>query len=80
MQCGPSTISADYLVVATHVPLMSGAGAVRSTLLQADLFPYSTYAMHGRVAKGRLTEGLYWDTRLARTTTCASTSTPATTM
>jgi len=61
VRCGPSTIVADYLVVATHVPLMSGAGVVRSTLLQADLFPYSTYAVHGRVAKGRLPEGLYWE-------------------
>ena len=61
IRCGPHTVQAEFLVMATHVPLSSGAGAVRATLLQTDLFAYSSYAVHGRVPKGTLPEGLYWE-------------------
>jgi glycine/D-amino acid oxidase-like deaminating enzyme/nitrite reductase/ring-hydroxylating ferredoxin subunit len=59
--CGRHTVRADFVVMATHVPMMSGLGALRGTLLQTDLFPYSTYAIHGCVPKGMLSEGLYWE-------------------
>ncbi len=59
---GRHKITADFLIMATHVPLTLGIGALRATMLQTDLFQYSTYAIHGRAPKGTAPEGLYWDT------------------
>ena len=47
--------------MATHVPLMGKNGFVSAVLLQADLYPYSTYALSATVAKQQLPEGLFWD-------------------
>ena len=59
---GRHKVTADFLIMATHVPLRLGIGALRATMLQTDLFQYSTYAIHGRAPKGAAPEGLYWDT------------------
>jgi glycine/D-amino acid oxidase-like deaminating enzyme/nitrite reductase/ring-hydroxylating ferredoxin subunit len=54
-------IQARFVVVATHTPLAAGRSFLGATLLQADLYPYSTYAIGARVPRGRLPEALYWD-------------------
>ena len=61
VRSGPYRITAEYLVAATHVPLMSAVGGVKETFLQADLFPYTTYAVAGIAAPTALQEGLYWE-------------------
>jgi glycine/D-amino acid oxidase-like deaminating enzyme/nitrite reductase/ring-hydroxylating ferredoxin subunit len=53
-------MSADYIVCTTHVPLQSVIGT-RETLLQTDLFPYSTYAVRGIVKASGWPEGLFWE-------------------
>jgi glycine/D-amino acid oxidase-like deaminating enzyme/nitrite reductase/ring-hydroxylating ferredoxin subunit len=52
----------DYLVLATHNPLIGLASALRATLLQTKLSLYSSYAVGASIPLGHLPEGLYWDT------------------
>jgi glycine/D-amino acid oxidase-like deaminating enzyme/nitrite reductase/ring-hydroxylating ferredoxin subunit len=61
VKVGDHTISARFVVIATHVPIMGKASAVKATLLQTDLYPYSTYAVGARVDRDLLPEALYWD-------------------
>ena len=56
------TIRCDYLVIATHVPLMGTAGFVGATLLQTKLASYSSYAVGAKVPKGTLPEAIFADT------------------
>ena len=58
---GSHTISTKSVIVATHVPIMGKANPLKATLLQTDLYPYSTYAIGARVPSGTLPEALYWD-------------------
>jgi glycine/D-amino acid oxidase-like deaminating enzyme/nitrite reductase/ring-hydroxylating ferredoxin subunit len=53
---------ADYLVIATHVPLMGVTGLVNATLLQTKIYPYTSYVVGGTVPKGLLPEADFWDT------------------
>jgi glycine/D-amino acid oxidase-like deaminating enzyme/nitrite reductase/ring-hydroxylating ferredoxin subunit len=62
VQVGSSWLSGDYLVVATHVPLMGLAGLITSTVLQTKIYPYTSYAVAAEVPTGSLPEGLFWDT------------------
>jgi glycine/D-amino acid oxidase-like deaminating enzyme/nitrite reductase/ring-hydroxylating ferredoxin subunit len=55
-------IACDYLIVATHVPLMGKAGLVSAALLQSKLASYSSYAVGARVPKRSVPEALFWDT------------------
>lgn len=55
-------IKCDYLVIATHVPLMGKTGLLRATLFQTKLAPYSSYVVGAHLPKGTLSEAMYWDT------------------
>ena len=55
-------IAFNHLVLATHNPLVGLAGTLRATLLQTKLSLYSSYAVGATLPRGRLPEGLYWDT------------------
>ncbi|MGQ0636603.1 MAG: FAD-dependent oxidoreductase [Planctomycetaceae bacterium] len=52
----------DYVVIATHDPLVGEGGFIGATLLQTKLALYSTYAIGARVRSGELIEASYWDT------------------
>jgi len=56
------TVECDYLVIATHVPLMGKTGIVRATLFQTKLYPYSTYLAGARLPAGAMTPLLCSDT------------------
>jgi Rieske Fe-S protein len=56
------TVTCDYLIIATHVPLMGKTGLVSAALFQTKLAPYSSYAVGAKVPKGTLPEALFWDT------------------
>ena len=56
------TITCGEIVLATHNPLMGIARMASATLLQTKLFLYSTYVVAGRVRKGEVPDGLFWDT------------------
>ena len=55
-------IRCDYLVIATHVPLMGITGLVGATFFQTKLASYSSYAIGARLPKGKYFEGCFWDT------------------
>ncbi|MEP6915392.1 MAG: FAD-dependent oxidoreductase [Acidobacteriota bacterium] len=56
------TIACDYVVVATHNPLVGKTGLASATLFQTKLSLYSSYVLGGRVPKGTVPDALYWDT------------------
>lgn len=54
-------IKYDYIVLATHVPLLGKTGLVNATLLQSKLYPYSSYVVGAKVANDA-PEASFWDT------------------
>ncbi|MBC7853127.1 MAG: FAD-dependent oxidoreductase [Pirellulaceae bacterium] len=55
-------LTGDYLVIATHVPLMGNTGLASATLFQTKIAPYSSYVIGAELPKGAIPEALYWDT------------------
>lgn len=62
VECGKRRVECDYVVIATHVPLMGKAGLASATLLQTKIFPYSTYAIGAKAPRNTLPEVSLWDT------------------
>jgi glycine/D-amino acid oxidase-like deaminating enzyme/nitrite reductase/ring-hydroxylating ferredoxin subunit len=62
IKCGEFTITCDYVVIATHTPLMGKTDIVSATVLQSKLALYTSYAVGGLVPTETLPHGLYWDT------------------
>jgi glycine/D-amino acid oxidase-like deaminating enzyme/nitrite reductase/ring-hydroxylating ferredoxin subunit len=56
------SVSCDYLVIATHVPLMGKAGTVSAALFQSKLASYTSYAIGAKAKRGAVPEALFWDT------------------
>lgn len=59
---GQHTVACDYIVIATHTPLIGKTNLVSATLLQTKLALYTSYALGGRLPSGEVPPGLYWDT------------------
>jgi nitrite reductase/ring-hydroxylating ferredoxin subunit len=59
---GKRKLQVEHVVIATHVPLIGAAGLLQATLLQTNLFPYSSYAIGAQVPKGTVPEACFWDT------------------
>ena len=55
-------IPCEYVVLATHTPLMGKTNMASATLLQTKLYLYTSYVIGGRVAKGTVPDLLFWDT------------------
>jgi glycine/D-amino acid oxidase-like deaminating enzyme/nitrite reductase/ring-hydroxylating ferredoxin subunit len=55
-------IHCDYLVIATHNPLMGKKGPLTAALFQTKLALYTSYVLGARLPKDSVPEGLYWDT------------------
>ena len=61
VHAGGRKMRCDYLVIATHNPLMGKKGVVdRDTLPGVGL--YTSYVLGARVPKGTVPEALFWDT------------------
>jgi glycine/D-amino acid oxidase-like deaminating enzyme/nitrite reductase/ring-hydroxylating ferredoxin subunit len=56
------SITCDYLVIATHVPLQGKKSTLGAALLQTKLALYSSYAIGARLPSGTAPEALFWDT------------------
>jgi glycine/D-amino acid oxidase-like deaminating enzyme/nitrite reductase/ring-hydroxylating ferredoxin subunit len=56
------TITCGSIVLATHDPLVGGAGIVGAMLFQTKLSLYTSYVVGGRVPKGRMPDAMFWDT------------------
>src|SRR5262249_55516070 len=48
VKVGKLRVECEYLVIATHVPLMGIAGLIGAALFQSKLIPYSSYAISAR--------------------------------
>jgi glycine/D-amino acid oxidase-like deaminating enzyme/nitrite reductase/ring-hydroxylating ferredoxin subunit len=55
------TIDTNFVVIATHVPLMGKTNLVSAALFQTKIFPYTSYAIGAKVPKGLLPEACFWD-------------------
>jgi glycine/D-amino acid oxidase-like deaminating enzyme/nitrite reductase/ring-hydroxylating ferredoxin subunit len=55
-------IRCDYLVIATHTPLMGKRGLLGAALFQTKLALYTSYVLGARLPAGTLPTALYWDT------------------
>jgi glycine/D-amino acid oxidase-like deaminating enzyme/nitrite reductase/ring-hydroxylating ferredoxin subunit len=62
VKAGKLRIECDYVVIATHVPLMGATGLVSAALFQTKLFPYSSYVVAGRLPRGSYAAMSLWDT------------------
>jgi glycine/D-amino acid oxidase-like deaminating enzyme/nitrite reductase/ring-hydroxylating ferredoxin subunit len=60
--CGDVRLECDYVVIATHVPLMGKTGYINATLLQTRLNPQSTYVVAAKVPKGSIPDASFYDT------------------
>lgn len=56
------TVTCDYVVVATHNPIVGKASLAAATLLQTKLALYSSYVVAGRVPHGHIPDALFVDT------------------
>jgi glycine/D-amino acid oxidase-like deaminating enzyme/nitrite reductase/ring-hydroxylating ferredoxin subunit len=57
-----ASVTCEYLVIATHVPLQGIASAWNAALFQSKLALYTSYAIGARVPKETLPTALFWDT------------------
>ncbi|HEY5756429.1 MAG TPA: FAD-dependent oxidoreductase [Steroidobacter sp.] len=55
-------IRCQYLVIATHNPLMGKKGVLTAALFQTKLSLYTSYVLGARLPAAAVPEGLYWDT------------------
>lgn len=55
-------IRCEYLIIATHNPLMGKKGLITATLFQSKLALYTSYVLGARLPKGAVPEALFWDT------------------
>jgi glycine/D-amino acid oxidase-like deaminating enzyme/nitrite reductase/ring-hydroxylating ferredoxin subunit len=55
-------VDCDYIVLATHTPLVGVKNSLTAALLQTKLALYSTYVVSGRVPRGAVPDVLLWDT------------------
>jgi glycine/D-amino acid oxidase-like deaminating enzyme/nitrite reductase/ring-hydroxylating ferredoxin subunit len=62
VHAGRHKIRCEYVVIATHTPLMGKTGLVSATLFQSKLMLYTSYVLGARLAAGTLPEALFWDT------------------
>ncbi|HEY2251545.1 MAG TPA: FAD-dependent oxidoreductase [Planctomycetaceae bacterium] len=62
VKVGKRKIACNYLVIATHVPMMGIAGLASAALLQTKLASFSSYAVSAALPKGNYPEASLWDT------------------
>jgi glycine/D-amino acid oxidase-like deaminating enzyme/nitrite reductase/ring-hydroxylating ferredoxin subunit len=62
VKAGGHTVSCQYVVLATHTPLIGKTNLASATLLQTKLYLYTSYVIGGRVPKGTVPDLLFWDT------------------
>jgi glycine/D-amino acid oxidase-like deaminating enzyme/nitrite reductase/ring-hydroxylating ferredoxin subunit len=62
IRAGRYKIRCQYLVIATHTPLLGKTGLVKGTLFQTKLALYTSYVLGARLPRRRVPEALFWDT------------------
>ncbi len=59
---GRFKIRCEYLIIATHTPLLGKTGALKGTLFQSKLALYTSYVIGAKLPRGAVPEALFWDT------------------
>jgi glycine/D-amino acid oxidase-like deaminating enzyme/nitrite reductase/ring-hydroxylating ferredoxin subunit len=62
VKAGNFTITCDYVIVATHNPIIGKSGLTQATLFQSKLALYTSYVLGARLPAGTVPEALFWDT------------------
>ena len=62
IHAGNHKIRCNYLVIATHTPLMGKSSLVSATLFQTKLALYTSYVIGAKLPAGTVPEALFWDT------------------
>jgi glycine/D-amino acid oxidase-like deaminating enzyme/nitrite reductase/ring-hydroxylating ferredoxin subunit len=62
VKSGDHTIRCDYIVLATHTPLMGNTGLLSATLFQSKLALYTSYVLGAKLKSGFIPEASFWDT------------------
>jgi glycine/D-amino acid oxidase-like deaminating enzyme/nitrite reductase/ring-hydroxylating ferredoxin subunit len=62
IHAGRYKLRCEYVVIATHNPLMGKKGLIMATLFQSKLALYTSYVLGARLPKGAVPEALFWDT------------------
>lgn len=62
LRSGAHRIRGNYLVIASHNPIMGHAGAFSSALFQTKLALYTSYALSGTVPAETVPPAAFWDT------------------
>jgi len=62
VHAGRYKIECDYVVIATHNPLVGKSSLFNATLFQTKLMLYTSYVLGARLPKGTVPEALFWDT------------------
>jgi glycine/D-amino acid oxidase-like deaminating enzyme/nitrite reductase/ring-hydroxylating ferredoxin subunit len=59
---GGHEIRAEYVIIATHVPLQGKTGFVNAALFQTKIYPYSSYVIGAKLPKKLIPDASFWDT------------------
>lgn len=62
VQVGKHKIKCQYLIIATHNPIMGKMGFVSATLFQTKLALYTSYVIGATLPPNSVPDALYWDT------------------
>lgn len=62
VHAGKYKVRCQYLVIATHNPLVGKNSLTNATLFQTKLALYTSYVLGARVAHGIIPDALFWDT------------------
>jgi glycine/D-amino acid oxidase-like deaminating enzyme/nitrite reductase/ring-hydroxylating ferredoxin subunit len=62
VKVGDHAVRCDYLVIATHTPLMGLAGTMGAMFFQSKLALYTSYALGARLPHDKFPEASWWDT------------------
>jgi glycine/D-amino acid oxidase-like deaminating enzyme/nitrite reductase/ring-hydroxylating ferredoxin subunit len=61
VRCGDYRVRGNYLVLATHTPLMGNTGMASALLFQTKLTYFTSYAMAARIKAGAVPAATFWD-------------------
>ncbi|HEU6448258.1 MAG TPA: FAD-dependent oxidoreductase [Verrucomicrobiae bacterium] len=62
VHAGNYKIRCQYLIIATHTPLLGKTNLFKGTLFQSKLMLYTSYVFGAKLPRGQLPEALFWDT------------------
>lgn len=62
VRAGKFKVRCQYLMIATHTPLLGKTGLLSGLMFQTKLALYTSYVLGVKLPRGAVPEALYWDT------------------